>query len=183
MTEASTKMRSLECTLSLRNNMTNARSPLQALNLTDYSQCTSESLKDLPNMSSNHDQNSLLIHYMNSEDEPSSIMMPTPSDDGLSICTPSLCSEEESDIESNKMKDLPSVAAIKSIKTPLSDEAIHNEDTAPKSFLQLKGIVVGKFNMGCNFHISAALQIMIQDEIYILSIQEHMPWNTELSEV
>jgi hypothetical protein len=81
------------------------------------------------------------------------------------------------------MKDLPSVAAIKSIKTPLSDEAIHNEDTAPKSFLQLKGIVVGKFNMGCNFHISAALQIMIQDEIYILSIQEHMPWNTELSEV
>jgi hypothetical protein len=85
MTEASTKMRSLECILSLRNNMTNARSPLQALNRTDYSQCTSESLKDLPNMSSNHDQNSLLIHYMNSEDEPSSIMMPTPSDDGLSI--------------------------------------------------------------------------------------------------
>jgi hypothetical protein len=52
----------------------------------------------------------------------------------------------------------------------------------PKSFLQLKGITVGNFNMGCNFRIDNAIIIMIHYKLDILAIQEHTPWNRELSE-
>jgi hypothetical protein len=51
----------------------------------------------------------------------------------------------------------------------------------PKSFLQLKGISVAIYNMGCNFSNVATIQFLIQYEIAILAIQEHTPWNRTLS--
>jgi hypothetical protein len=48
-------------------------------------------------------------------------------------------------------------------------------DLIPKTFLQLKGISVANYNMGCNFNIAAALRVMITYEISILAIQEHTP--------
>jgi hypothetical protein len=50
-----------------------------------------------------------------------------------------------------------------------------------ESFLQLKVILVGNFDMGCNFHIAAALRITMHYNLNILAIQEHTPWNEELS--
>jgi hypothetical protein len=57
-----------------------------------------------------------------------------------------------------------------------------NGDNLPKSFLQLKGISVGNFNMGCHFHISAAIRLLVQYNLQILVIQEHTSWNKELLE-
>ncbi len=51
-----------------------------------------------------------------------------------------------------------------------------------KSFLQLRGISVANYNMGCNFNIGTALKLMMRYELYILAIQEHTAWNRELSE-
>ena len=45
----------------------------------------------------------------------------------------------------------------------------------------MKGISVGNFNMGCNFWIDNAITIMIQYKLHILAIQEHTPWNRQLS--
>jgi len=39
---------------------------------------------------------------------------------------------------------------------------------------------VGNFIMGCSFHVSAAMRIMIQYNINILAIQEHTAWNRDL---
>ena len=69
-----------------------------------------------------------------------------------------------------------------SINSVLTDNDIQLRDALPKSFLQLKGITVGNFNMGCNFQIDTAITIMIQYTLDILAIQEHTPWNRELSE-
>lgn len=65
--------------------------------------------------------------------------------------------------------------------TSESDSSL-NRDLLPKSFLQLKGISVANYNMGCNFHIAAALRIIMRYNLSILTIQEHSPWNKELSE-
>jgi len=56
-----------------------------------------------------------------------------------------------------------------------------NADLLPKSFLQLKGIAVANFNMGCNFNISLALRLMVHYDLYILAIQEHTPWSREIT--
>jgi len=56
-------------------------------------------------------------------------------------------------------------------------------DTLPKSFLQLRGISVANFNMGCNFSVAVAIRMMIQCKLSILAIQEHTPWNRELSDM
>ena len=56
-----------------------------------------------------------------------------------------------------------------------------NADKATKSFLQLKGVCIANYYMGCNFNIAATLQLMIQYELSVLAIQEHTPWNRELS--
>jgi hypothetical protein len=71
-----------------------------------------------------------------------------------------------------------SSASIASITSGTST----NGDLLPKSFLQLKGISIGNFNLGCNFHIATALQIIIHYNLSILAIQEHSPRNKELSE-
>jgi len=47
----------------------------------------------------------------------------------------------------------------------------------------MQGISIGNFNMGCNFQIEAAIQIMVQYELAVLSIQEHTPWSKELSQM
>jgi hypothetical protein len=60
---------------------------------------------------------------------------------------------------------------------------INNGDLLPKTFLQLRGIAVANYNMGCNINIAAAIRIMVQYELAILTIQEHTPWNRTLSEV
>ncbi len=39
---------------------------------------------------------------------------------------------------------------------------------------------MGNFIMGCSFHVSAAMRIMIQYNINILAIQEHTAWNRAL---
>jgi len=62
------------------------------------------------------------------------------------------------------------------------DEATHSSMVTPKSFLQLRGISIANYNMGCNFHIGAAICLMMQNDLFVLAIQEHTPWNRQLSE-
>jgi hypothetical protein len=88
----------------------------------------------------------------------------------------------ETESELNEDNNLTSNASAKSEETIQSNEINQNGDLLPKSFLQLKGIIVGNFNMGCNFHISAAICIMIQYVISILAIQEHTAWSRILSD-
>jgi hypothetical protein len=57
----------------------------------------------------------------------------------------------------------------------------NNGDNIPKTFLQLKGISIANYNMGCNFDIAMAIRIMIQYDLTILAIQEHTPWNKDLT--
>jgi hypothetical protein len=59
---------------------------------------------------------------------------------------------------------------------------LNTTEFLPKTFLQLKGISVANYNMGCNFSITAAIRLMVQYELSILAIQEHTPWNKTLSE-
>ena len=70
-----------------------------------------------------------------------------------------------------------------SIGSKASDEESFHGDRLPKSFLQLEGITVANFNMGCNFAIYKAIEIMIQYDLSILAIQEHTAWNKELSDI
>ena len=79
-----------------------------------------------------------------------------------------------------------SVASSKcgnSITSMASEELSTTNNTPSKSFLQLKGISIGNFNMNCNFDIESALCIMMRNELSILAIQEHTPWNKELSTI
>jgi len=59
---------------------------------------------------------------------------------------------------------------------------IDEDEISPKTFLQLKGIVVANFNMGCNFNIASTLRILLQHELAILAVQEHTPWANVLHE-
>jgi hypothetical protein len=52
----------------------------------------------------------------------------------------------------------------------------------PKSFLQLRGISVANYNMGCHFNIGTAIRLMMQNDLFILAIQEHTPWSRKLSD-
>jgi len=81
---------------------------------------------------------------------------------------------------SEKFSDTSSTAPQSNNSSKSNDELL-NRDMLPKSFLQLKGITVGNFNMGCNFRIDNAIIIMIHYKLDILAIQEHTPWNRELS--
>jgi hypothetical protein len=134
--------------------------------------------------SSEEDQNSFLIHYMDTNDLSSNSIQSNTSDEISSLDTPSLCSNESYDIESNIecMDDncTVSITSITSTNDQSTCDTSLNGDMIPKSFLQLSGITVGNYNMGCNFHISAALWIMIQYNINILAIQEHTAWNRNL---
>jgi hypothetical protein len=87
----------------------------------------------------------------------------------ISDASKSISTDEQSSTFSSKM----------SITTNDSQSSFFG-DSLPKSFLQLRGISVANFNMGCNFDIAANIRIMIQYEIAILAIQEHTPWSREL---
>jgi len=87
----------------------------------------------------------------------------------ISDASKSISTDEQSSTFSSKM----------SITTNDSQSSFIG-DSLPKSFLQLRGISVANFNMGCNFDIAANIRIMIQYEIAILAIQEHTPWSREL---
>jgi len=56
----------------------------------------------------------------------------------------------------------------------------NNGDNVPKTFLQLKGISIANYNMGCNFNIAMAIS-MIQYDLTILAVREHTPWNKDLT--
>jgi hypothetical protein len=65
---------------------------------------------------------------------------------------------------------------------PPPPETIDHEKLLPKSFLQLCGISVGNFNMGCNFNSGSAIKLMMRYELSVLAIQEHTPWSRQLSD-
>jgi len=72
---------------------------------------------------------------------------------------------------------------IESVTNTIMDDSKDDQsETIPKTFLQLKGITVANYNMGCNFGVSAAIGIMIRNNINILAIQEHTPWTRQLME-
>jgi hypothetical protein len=70
-----------------------------------------------------------------------------------------------------------------SLETNAASSQTKNRDDIPNTFLALKGISIANFNMGCNFHIAAALKLIADYDISILAIQEHTPWNKELSHI
>jgi len=70
-----------------------------------------------------------------------------------------------------------------SLETNAASSQTKNRDDIPNTFLALKGISIANFNMGCNFHIAAAFKLIADYDISILAIQEHTPWNKELSHI
>ena len=88
---------------------------------------------------------------------------------------------EHTTCSNNSISSLPSKKSINSSDTATTDRSLPNRDVLPKSFLQLKGISIGNFNMGCNFRIDMAITIMIYYKLHMLAIQEHTPWNRELT--
>jgi hypothetical protein len=56
------------------------------------------------------------------------------------------------------------------------------EENPSKSFLQLRGISIANYNMGCNFDIASTIRLMMLFKLNLLAIQEHTPWNRELSD-
>jgi len=83
------------------------------------------------------------------------------------------------DLNLNELGELALEGSTRRIRSLASTDTFQNGDKLPKSFLQLKGISVAKFKMGCNFHILPALQIKIKYSITILAIQQHTAWNRE----
>jgi hypothetical protein len=128
------------------------------------------------------DQNSLLLYYQNEDDSYLDVFQTISSQETRSMSTPSLCSSMQSNIDSDDSNTMSQTSVISNISTT-SLETSQNGDTLQKSFLQLKGISVANFNICCNFHIAAALQIMIQYDNSILAIQEHTTWNKTLSDI
>jgi hypothetical protein len=100
------------------------------------------------------------------------------------LSTPSVCSDIDLDTDLNDMDDLVSEISTRAIRSLASINTSQNGDKLQKSFLQLKGIIVGNFYMGGNFHISAALQIMIQYNITILAIKNILqPLDGEITSI
>ncbi len=96
--------------------------------------------------------------------------------------TPSFNSEFDSDMDLTESFNETTRASCECIGSISHNDTSQNGDRLPKSFLQLKGIMIGNYNMGCNFHILAALRIMLQYKLVFLAIQEHTAWNRVLAE-
>ncbi len=137
----------------------------------------------LSTMSASTEENSLLLNYLQHEDESNGEHSFISSNETDTLSTISFCSDTLTHSVSEEEDGIISEFSRNSTKSLTSIGTSINGDTLSKSFLQLKGIAVGNFNMRCNFHISAAIRIMIQYNLTILAIQEHTPWNRELSEV
>ena len=76
-------------------------------------------------------------------------------DEDTATCSNNSAGSSSSEILFNSSKSQTSTSS------PASGDIAINRDVLPKSFLQLKGIVGGNFNMGCNFRIDDAISIMI----------------------
>ena len=101
--------------------------------------------------------------------------------DSDTITFTSESSETNSQWDHNTVEDEDKSCATFEGNANLYEEQL-NADLLPKTFLQLKGISVANYNMGCNFNISAALHIMVHYELSIFAIQEHTPWSRELTD-
>lgn len=42
---------------------------------------------------------------------------------------------------------------------------------------------MSNYNMGCSFSIAVTIRLMMQYDLFILAIQEHTPWNKEMSDI
>jgi hypothetical protein len=133
-------------------------------------------------ITSSTEPNSILLDYLKNDDEFNFDYSSISSRENDTLSTSSLCSDTYSLSDSREDDETYTESSIKSTKSITSTCTSMNGDMLPKSFLQLTGIAVGNFNMGCNFHISAAIRIMAQYNLTILAIQEHTPWNKDLSD-
>jgi hypothetical protein len=86
--------------------------------------------------------------------------------DSDTITSTSESSETNSQWDQNTVEDGDKSCATFEGDANLYEEQL-NADLLPKTFLQLKGISVANYNMGCNFNISAALHIMVHYELSI----------------
>ena len=112
-------------------------------------------------------------------------------DDTSSLPSLSDYVDDDSDSEDEDI-DEPSTTTVKSDQTPHSirsndsrateDDIVLNADDLPLTFLQLRGISVGNYNMNGNFRIETAIRLMFHYKLDILAVQEHTPWNRELFE-
>jgi hypothetical protein len=139
------------------------------------------SIDNFSEVSSDDEQNSLYEQYINRDDDTfqdvKSLVSSTNTTDTLS-----LCSEIDTETSSFNESDEDINTTTTSIESNVTNDIYLNGDSSPKSFLQLSGIIVGNYNMGCNFHASTAIRIMIQHNISFLAIQEHTAWNRNLME-
>ena len=137
--------------------------------------------------------NSLYEYLDSAEAHPTKLSSNNMTDDDDTLSVPSLSDDldDGSDSEDEDNNE-PSIAtfhsaqstdSIQSNDSPAPDEnETLNADTLPLTFLQLRGISIGNFNMNGNFKIEAAIRLMFHYKLDILAIQEHTPWNRELFE-
>jgi hypothetical protein len=149
---------------------------------------------DPSDIESDISQQSLHMYYIENLDEQIRNISLEESQEAYSTKTPSLSTDSEESTLPDHISELnadelsykslcgSTEASHNSSESLSQRHPLHTGDDIPKSFLQLKGIMVGNYNMGCNFHILAALRIMIQHNLGILAIQEHTAWNRSLTE-
>ena len=99
-----------------------------------------------------------------------------------SCCEQSSLASTEQLLSDEYIEDDISLTSSKSGQAYPAQLSPTDQGLLPKSFLQLKGISVANYNMGCNFSIASSIRLMIQHDLHILAIQEHTPWNRELSD-
>jgi hypothetical protein len=132
-------------------------------------------------VSSDDEQNSSYDQYINRDEDTFQDINSMFSNTSMTD-TPSLCSNNDSEITSFNGSDEDTMTTTTSMELNTNSGIYLNGYSSLNSFLQLSGIIVGNYNMGCNFHISTAIRIMIQHNISILAIQEHIAWNRNLME-
>jgi hypothetical protein len=141
-----------------------------------------ETYDDSSSISSYDDYNSLQ-DYLKSDAESTIDHLSLPPYDTGSISKYDTYDDTNTDdISTNAFDDKDTDVSIISEQSVNSHEAYLNGDKLPKTFLQIHGIAIGNYNMGCNFRAASAIRIMIQYNLTILAIQEHTPWNRTLSD-
>jgi len=139
------------------------------------------SIDNFLDVSSDDEQNSLYDQYINKDDDTFQDVQSFVSSTNTTN-TPSLCSENDTETSYFNESDEDINTTTTSTESNATNDIYLNGDSSPKSFLQISGIIVGNYNMGCNFHASTAIRIMIQHNISVLAIQEHTAWNRNLME-
>jgi hypothetical protein len=144
------------------------RSPLQDLQFSAEI-CTfeSNSFDDYTNTS----------HFLTSEESLIS---------GITVPSYTITSQSSSKSPNTKEHSADTDTELSHPQSVQLDETTEHEnfrDTLPATFLALKGISVANYNMGCNFSVDTAITIMNQHQLFILTIQEHSPWNRDLTQL